>query len=120
MKPITQTLFAMLMLCLGTLTTSGSSAQEAVPAIEIHAHRYAFVPSEITLTTGKPVKLVIISDDVPHSLLVEGLKINKEATKGHPAEITITPNSAGDFRGECGRFCGSGHGSMLFMIHVKD
>jgi cytochrome c oxidase subunit II len=119
-KRITQTLFAMLMLGLGTLATSGSKAQEAVPTIEIHAHRFSFVPSEITLTTGKPVKLVLISDDVTHSLLVEGLKINKEASKGHPAEITITPNSAGDFRGECGRFCGSGHGSMLFMIHVKD
>lgn len=120
MKRITQTLFAMAVLSLGMLVTSGSKAQESVPTIEIHARRYVFVPSEVTLTTGKPVKLVLISDDVPHSLVVEGLKINKEVTKGHPAEITITPSSAGDFHGECGRFCGSGHGSMLFMVHVKD
>jgi cytochrome c oxidase subunit 2 len=115
-----QALSALLILSLGTLTSSATSAQESTPAIEIHASRYAFAPSEITLSVGKPVKLVIISDDVPHSLLVPGLKINKEVTKGHPAEITITPDSAGDFKGECGRFCGSGHGSMLFMVHVKD
>ena len=120
MKRTIQALSALLILSLGTLTSSASSAQESTSTIEIHARRYEFAPSEITLNVGKPVKIVIISDDVAHSLLVPGLKINKEATKGHPAEITITPDSAGDFRGECGRFCGSGHGSMLFVIHVKD
>ena len=120
MKRTLQALSALLILSLSTLTSSASSAQESIPAIEIHAHRFAFAPSEITLNVGKPVKLVLVSDDVPHSLLVPGLKINKEVTKGHPAEITITPDSAGDFRGECGRFCGNGHGSMLFVIHVKD
>ncbi len=120
MKCTIQVLSALLILSLGMLTSSATSAQESTPTIEIHARRFAFAPSEITLNAGKPVKLVIISDDVPHSLLVPGLKINKEVTKGHPAEITLTPDSPGDFRGECGRFCGSGHGSMLFVIHVKD
>jgi cytochrome c oxidase subunit 2 len=119
-KHTIQTLSALVILSLGTLTSSASNAQESIPTIEIHARRFAFAPAEITLNAGKPVKLVLISDDVPHSLLVPGLKINQEVTKGHPAEITITPDSAGDFKGECGRFCGSGHGSMLFVIHVKD
>lgn len=97
-----------------------SGAQEQVRTIVIHAHRFAFSPSEITLKKGEPVKLQLISDDVSHSLLVPGLQINQLMTKGHPVEITVTPENAGDFHGQCGRFCGSGHGSMLFTVHVKD
>lgn len=120
MRYTTRTLAALLMVGLFTQGAPVPRAQTPTKTIEIHAHRFAFVPSEITIKRGEAVKLELISDDVPHSLRVPGLRINQEVSKGHPADVTITPNSAGDFRGECGRFCGSGHGSMLFMIHVTD
>ena len=110
------------MLILGLVTQEASTAlaQEQIRTIEIHAHRFAFSPAEITLKKGETVKLRLISDDVAHSLVVPGLEIKQEIPKGHSAEVTVTPNSTGDFRGQCGRFCGSGHGSMLFTVHVKD
>jgi cytochrome c oxidase subunit 2 len=86
--------------------------------IEIHAHRYAFTPSEITVKKGETVQLKLFSDDVPHSLLVKGLGINQAISKGKPAEVTITPQNTGDFHGQCGHFCGSGHGKMTFDVHV--
>jgi len=92
---------------------------QAPQTIEIHAKRYSFEPSEITVTKGEPVTLRLISDDVPHSLVVKDLNINQTITKDHPATVTFTPQATGDFRGKCGRFCGSGHGSMLFTVHVK-
>jgi cytochrome c oxidase subunit 2 len=119
-KSIRKGLRVLLMLGLVTQAISTSLAQEEIRTIEIHAHRFAFSPDEITLKKGESVKLRLFSDDVAHSLVVPGLQIKQEITKGHPAEITVTPTSSGDFRGECGRFCGSGHGSMLFMVHVKD
>jgi len=97
------------------LVSQGQSAQ----TIEVHARRYSFVPAEITVPKGESVTLHLISDDVPHSLVVKGLGIDQTVTKGHPADVTFTPKDTGDFKGQCGRFCGSGHGSMLFMIHVK-
>lgn len=97
-----------------------TKAQEQPRTIEIHAKRYAFTPSELTLQKGETVTLRLISDDVPHSLQVPGLKINSPIVKGHPTDVIITPESAGDFKGKCGRFCGSGHGSMIFNVHVKD
>ena len=120
MKCIRKMLAALLMLGFVQLATRTSSAQEQIRTIEIHARRFAFSPAEITLKKGEAVKLRLISDDVAHSLVVPGLHIKQEIPKGHPAEVTVTPNSSGDFRGECGRFCGSGHGSMLFTVHVKD
>lgn len=120
MKYVRKILTALLMLGVATRVTPTSLAQEQIRTIEIHARRFAFVPAEITLKKGETVKLRLISDDVAHSLVVPGLEIKQEIPKGHPAEVTVTPNSTGDFRGQCGRFCGSGHGSMLFTVHVKD
>jgi cytochrome c oxidase subunit 2 len=113
-----QTLFAVLML--GAIAHSPSTLLTQQPArtIDIHARRYKFDPSEITLKKGEPVTLRLISDDVPHSLRVPGLAINLEVSHDHPAEMTITPSSVGDFKGECGRFCGIGHGKMKLTIHV--
>jgi cytochrome c oxidase subunit II len=96
-------------------------AQSSTPRrIEIHARRFSFIPAEITVEKGEPVTLALTSDDVPHSLLLDGLHINAPVTKGHFTEVTITPDAAGDFKGRCGRFCGSGHGSMLFVVHVVE
>lgn len=120
MKYIKRFLSAVLVLGLFTQIPSPSSAQEETRTIEIHAHRFSFSPSEITLKKGEAVKLRLISDDVTHGLLIPGLQIKQKVSKGRPVEIPITPNSVGDFRGECANFCGSGHGTMLFIAHVKD
>ena len=120
MKLIAGNWRTILTLCLFFPMAAAVRAQAPSSTIEIHAHRYAFTPSEITLKPNETVKLKLISDDVTHSLLIPGLNINKEVAKGHPVEIDVTPTSVGDFRGQCGRFCGSGHGSMLFVVHVKE
>jgi cytochrome c oxidase subunit 2 len=97
-----------------------SRAQSSPEKIEIHAKRFSFTPAEITINKGETVTLALTSDDVSHSLLVEGLHINSPITKGHVTEVKVTPTTTGDFKGRCGRFCGSGHGSMLFVVHVVD
>ncbi|HEV2276415.1 MAG TPA: cupredoxin domain-containing protein [Acidobacteriaceae bacterium] len=101
------------------MTPSRTHAQAAGETIVVHAHRFAFVPAEITVKQGEPVTLELISDDVTHLLLVPDLGISQEIAKGHPARVTFTAQKAGDFSGQCGRFCGSGHGSMVFTVHVK-
>ena len=99
---------------------AGALAQSAARTIEIHAKRFSFVPAEITLTKGETVTLDLTSEDVPHALLIEGLHINSPVTKGHVTQVTLTPETVGDFHGKCGRFCGSGHGTMLFVVHVVE
>ena len=93
-------------------------AQGEQPVIEVHAKRFAFSPAEITVKEGETVTLSLISDDVPHSLLIEGLGVNAVASKGHPIQVRITPDKTGEFAGRCGRFCGTGHGAMRFVVHV--
>jgi len=112
---------ALIILAGGLLFSQSASAdQETGRTIEVHVHRFAFVPAEVTMRKTETVKLRLISDDVAHSLLIPGLKINQEVTKSHPADITVKPSGAGDFQGKCGRFCGKGHGSMKFTVHVEN
>jgi cytochrome c oxidase subunit 2 len=100
--------------------TGNGRAQTSTQKLEIHAQRFSFVPAEITIKKGETVTLALTSDDVPHSLVIQELHVNGAMTKGHVTEVTLTPDTAGDFKGKCGRFCGSGHGSMLFVVHVVE
>lgn len=106
---------------LAAVITPKSVVTESAPRrIEIHARRFSFQPAEITLKKGETVTFALTSDDVPHSLLIDGLNVNGTMTKGHLTEVTTTPEKVGDFKGRCGRFCGSGHGSMNFVAHVVE
>ena len=99
-----------------------AAAKEASPRVVIvHASRFSFSPAEITLKKGEPVSFQLISDDVSHSLVVRGIKVNLRNPKPNEvSEITVTPEQAGDFKGACGVFCGSGHGTMSLTVHVLD
>jgi cytochrome c oxidase subunit II len=107
---------AALLVAVAPVVPAGGQQQ----TIEIHAKRFAFVPAEITVKKGQTVSLSLISDDVSHSLLIEGLGVNTPIVKGHPSLVQITPTKVGDFAGRCGKFCGSGHGEMKFVVHVTE
>jgi cytochrome c oxidase subunit II len=98
----------------------GRSEGPRTPRIVIHAKRFAFTPAEIALKKGKTTKLILISDDVTHGLVVEGLAITAEIRKGRKTVVSVTPTQSGDFVGSCSTFCGSGHRDMEFVIHVVD
>jgi cytochrome c oxidase subunit II len=106
----------MVFLCICCAGVAG--ADQSGGTIQIHAHRYAFTPAEINVKKGETVKLELVSDDVPHSLLIKDLGINQSIVKGKPSVVTFTPQKTGDFHGQCGRFCGSGHGKMAIVVHV--
>jgi len=112
----------LLMMVLG-LAASGSVVRsawaEAPPQrIQITARRFVFKPSEATVKVGEPVVLVLKSADVSHGLRIADLGINLRVKAGQTGQVTFTPTKAGDFGGHCSVYCGSGHGSMKFMLHV--
>lgn len=111
---------AVLVLLIAFCPTGYCYAQNAPRTIEIHAKRFAFSPAEITLRSGETVKLALTSDDVTHSLVIPDLNLKEIIKKGQTTEFTITPTKAGDFKGRCGHFCGSGHGAMVFTVHVTN
>jgi cytochrome c oxidase subunit II len=102
----------------GTSTTSLASGQSSPKTITITAHRFNFTPNEITLTKGEPVILVLKSEDVAHGLGVRDLNIEMKVSAHGTTQVQVTPDKTGDFTGHCLVFCGAGHGSMTFKLHV--
>ena len=117
--PRLKTAVACLALVAGALFPARAGRAEAgLRVVTIHAKRFGFQPSEITLLQGRTSMLRFISDDVTHGITVEKLGIDLLFSGNHPKEVTVTPAEAGDFAGRCSRYCGAGHSSMVFIVHV--
>ena len=112
----------LLALILGAAGTTNPAAlargQERPQRIEITAQRFVFKPGEVTVKVGQPVVLVLKSLDVGHGLHIRDLGVNIKVKAGETAEATFTPEKTGDFVGHCSVYCGSGHSSMTFVLHV--
>jgi cytochrome c oxidase subunit 2 len=119
MKKVIQYVFVVALVCVA-FGAKLAQAQEGARKVEIHAKRFSFVPAEITVKKGETITLALTSDDVSHSLVIEDLGIKGAMTKGQITNVTVTPSKVGTFQGKCGRFCGIGHGSMKFTVHVTD
>ena len=88
--------------------------------IEIHAKKFAYIPDEITLQKGKAYELHLTSDDVPHSFRIKALDLNVKLKYGEFNNVLFTPETAGNFKVDCGIYCGSGHTKMFMTVHVVD
>ncbi|MCU1250216.1 MAG: cytochrome c oxidase subunit [Edaphobacter sp.] len=108
-------------LAMCSLALSGlSPAPDAPRRIEVSVKKFAYTPAEITVKKGEPVVLILTTEDVAHGLKFKELNLNAKVEKGKPSELAFTPDQAGDFVGHCSVFCGSGHGSMTFTLHVTE
>jgi len=105
-------------LLLASLSAPWARAQAAPQRIEITAQKFMFRPGEITVKVGQPVVLVLKSLDVGHGLRISDVGVDIKVKAGETGEATFTPTTIGDFEGHCSVYCGSGHGSMVFTLHV--
>jgi len=94
-------------------------ADSAVRTITVHAMRYEFDPAEITVRKGQTVQLIFTADDIAHGISIPGLGVEADLPKHKSESLMIKPAAAGDFEGECSRYCGTRHSDMTFLVHVK-
>ncbi len=68
---------------------------------------------------GRPVKLVMTSQDVIHSLFLPALRIKMDVIPGRYTHLWFTATKTGTFRLECAEYCGTDHsrmgGSLIVM-----
>jgi cytochrome c oxidase subunit 2 len=55
---------------------------------------------------------------VAHGLRIRDLNVAVKVDAGGTAQVQFIPQKTGDFIGHCYVFCGRGHGSMAFTLHV--
>jgi cytochrome c oxidase subunit 2 len=109
-----------LLVWIALASLAGVDRAQSPHTIALTAHRFAFVPNEITVKKGEPVILVIHSEDVSHGLVIDALGVRAEAKKGESTEVKFDPETTGTFEGKCAHFCGKGHGSMILTVHVTE
>jgi cytochrome c oxidase subunit 2 len=68
--------------------------------------------NELHLPMGKTANLILQSDDVIHSFWIPALGGKRDAFPAHTNYVWMTPNSLGEFPGQCYQLCGYSHGNM--------
>jgi cytochrome c oxidase subunit 2 len=76
--------------------------------------------NELRLPTGRPVVLRLEGPDVIHSFWVPQLGGKRDVVPGRINQITLTPERAGEYWGQCAEFCGASHALMALRVIVEE
>jgi cytochrome c oxidase subunit 2 len=98
---------------------AAARAADEPRVVEIVAKRFAFEPSEVQVTVGERVRLVLRTADGLHGIELKKFKIAKEIPRGNkPVTVEFTASEAGRFPFLCSEYCGDGHDDMKGMLVV--
>jgi len=100
--------------------TKLARANDNPKVIEITAKKFEFTPSEITLKKGEPVILRLTSSDRVHGFMSKPLKIDTDIPSDTTKDVSVMPDTAGDFTVICDHYCGTGHGNMKMKVTVVE
>jgi cytochrome c oxidase subunit 2 len=76
--------------------------------------------NEVHVPVGKAVNFELRSADVIHSFWVPQMAGKLDLTPGHRQNLFFTPQSTGEFYGQCTEFCGLQHANMRFRMVVDE
>jgi cytochrome c oxidase, subunit II len=72
--------------------------------------------NEIHLPVGRPVKVLLKSDDVIHSFWFPNLNGKTDAIPGTTNTAWLEASAPGTWRGTCGEYCGMQHAHMALSV----
>jgi cytochrome c oxidase subunit II len=73
---------------------------------------------ELHVPAGKPIKLVMTSQDVIHSFFMPVFRIKQDVLPGRYTMLWFTANKPGDFHVFCTQYCGTDHARMIGHVVV--
>ena len=68
--------------------------------------------NDLHVPAGRPVKLLMTSQDVIHSLFLPDLRIKMDAIPGRYTQLWFTARTPGAYRLHCAEYCGTDHSTM--------
>lgn len=75
--------------------------------------------NELRLPVGRPVDVVLTTDDVIHSFWVPALAGKVDMIPGHVNRLRLKSHEPGEFLGNCAEYCGGQHALMGFVVIVE-
>jgi cytochrome c oxidase subunit 2 len=79
-----------------------------------------FLSDELHVPKGRPIRLVLTSSDVVHSLYMPAMRVQKMTVPGRYNRIWIEATKSGTFPIYCAQYCGTKHSEMLSKLVVHD
>lgn len=76
------------------------------------------VSGEFTVPVNTPVKLIMTSKDVLHSLYIPAFRIKQDVVPGRYTALWFQATKEGSFQIFCAEYCGDQHSAMLAKVHV--
>jgi cytochrome c oxidase subunit 2 len=74
--------------------------------------------STLRIPLKQPVKLLMISEDVNHSLFIPDFRVKEDVVPGLETNLWFSAASTGEHDIFCTEYCGLGHSSMLSKVIV--
>jgi cytochrome c oxidase subunit 2 len=71
---------------------------------------------ELHVPVGTVVHVDLASDNVIHSFWIPQLSGKTDVIPGHNNSMWFKADTAGNYRGECGEYCGTQHANMNFVV----
>ena len=75
--------------------------------------------NELHIPVGRPVELVLTSQDVIHSMWMPNLSGKKDLIPGKTNTEVLVADKAGTFTGQCAEFCGLQHAKMRLIVRAE-
>ena len=88
--------------------------------VQMVAAMFTFIPNEVRVPAGRPVRFRMTAADVTHGFLVSGTNANTMLVPGYISQFTTVFPKAGDYLIVCHEFCGNGHHAMYGRILVEE
>ncbi|HVX84898.1 MAG TPA: cytochrome c oxidase subunit II [Phycisphaerae bacterium] len=73
---------------------------------------------ELHIPVGRPIKLVMTSQDVIHSFFIPEFRVKQDVVPGRYSTEWFTPTKIGQYHLFCSEYCGTGHASMAGRVVV--
>jgi cytochrome c oxidase subunit 2 len=76
--------------------------------------------NELHIPVGKPVRVILTSEDVIHSFFVPDFRTKQDAVPGRYTQTWFQATKPGTYRLYCAEYCGTNHSKMIGWVVAQD
>lgn len=81
---------------------------------------YYVSTNELHVPVGRPVKLIMSSQDVLHSMFIPNFRVKQDVVPGRYTTLWFEANKVGEYHLFCAEYCGTDHSNMIGTVYVHE
>src|SRR3954469_7886054 len=75
---------------------------------------------ELHVPVGRPVKLILASQDVIHDFFIPAFRVKQDVVPGRYTTMWFEASRIGNYRFVCAQYCGTQHSGMIGQVVVME